>query len=251
MKKTVIGKRLASVALVLGLVVGCASSPPEAVHDENAEVNQAIDAAKAAIAKAKALDWIWRDTEKFLKQAEDEAAVPGGQKSLAIKLANKARNQAEMAVNQYYLEKAKVMFDEASAMQGLNANQSNALGDADKAIRNARGRKAYDLLTPLLTEIRAASVQYEVVSGDSLWAISGKAETYSDPYKWPLIYKANRNKIKDADLIYPGQNFTVDRNPSAGDAQAAIDHARNRGAWSIGVIEESDRNYLGGSLDLQ
>jgi hypothetical protein len=31
----------------------------------------------------------------------------------------------------------------------------------------------------------------------------------------------------------------------------AINHAKTRGAWSIGVVEESDRNYLGGSLDLQ
>lgn len=64
MKKTVIGNRLVPVALlVLGLVVGCASTPPAEVHDENAAVNQAIDAAKAAIAKAKSVDWIWRDTE--------------------------------------------------------------------------------------------------------------------------------------------------------------------------------------------
>jgi len=256
MKRTVIGKRLVPVALlVLGLVVGCATTPPAEVHDDNAEVTQAIAAAKAAIAKAKAVDWIWRDTEKFLKQAEDEAAVPGGQKSLAIKLANKAQNQAEMAVNQYYLEKAKVMFDEATTMQGLDANQTNALSDADKAIRNSEGRRAYDLLTPLMSEIRtssrAASIEYEVVHGDSLWAISGRAETYNNPYQWPLIYKANRDKIKDADLIYPGQNFSVDSNPSAADSQSAIDHARNRGAWSIGVVEESDRNYLGGSLDLQ
>ncbi len=252
MKRTVFGTRLALVALVLGLVAGCASSPPEQqAQDQNAEVNQAIDAAKAAIAKAKAVDWIWRDTQKFLKQAENEAASAEGQKSLAIKLANKARNQAELAVNQYYLEKAKVMFEEATAMQGMDANQTNTLSDVDKAIRSAQGRKAYDLLTPLMTEIRAASIQYEVVRGDSLWAISGKAETYSDPYMWPLIYKTNRDKIKDADLIYPGQNFTVDRNPSAGDAQMAIDHARNRGAWSIGVVEESDRHYLGGSLELK
>ena len=251
MKRTVFGKRLVSLALVLGLVVGCASAPPEDTGDKNAEVTQAIDAAKAAIAKAKALDWIWRDTEKYLKQAENEANAADGQKSLAIKLANKARDQADMAVNQYYLEKAKMMFDEASAIQGLNANQTNTLSDADKAIRNAEGRKAYDLLTPLMTEIRAASMQYEVVRGDSLWSISGKAETYNNPYQWPLIYKANRDQIQDADLIQPGQNLAVDRNPSAADAQMAIDHARNRGAWSIGVVEDSDRNYLGGSLDLQ
>ncbi len=250
MKRTVFGKRLVSLALVLGLVAGCASTPPEGAGD-NAEVTQAIDAAKASIAKAKAVDWIWRDTEKILKQAENEAAAADGQKSLAIKLANKARDQADMAVNQYYLEKAKVMFDEASAMQGLDANQQNALSDADKAIRSAQGRKAYDLLTPLMTEIRAASMQYEVERGDSLWSISGKAETYNNPYQWPLIYKANRDQIKDADLIHPGQNFTVDRNPSAADSQMAIDHARNRGAWSIGVVEESDRNYLGGNLQLQ
>ncbi|HHJ15393.1 MAG TPA: LysM peptidoglycan-binding domain-containing protein [Gammaproteobacteria bacterium] len=156
-----------------------------------------------------------------------------------------------MAVNQYYLEKAKPMFDEASAIQGLDANQVNALSDAGRAIRNAEGRKAYDLLTPLLAEVRAASISYEVVGGDSLWSISGSAETYNNPYQWPLIYKANRDKIKDADLIYPGQVFSVDRNPSAAEVQMAIDHARNRGAWSIGVVEESDRNYLGGSLELQ
>ncbi len=250
MKRTVFGKRLVSLAIVLGLVVGCASTPSEDT-DRNAEVTQAIDAAKAAIAKAKAVDWIWRDTEKYLKQAENEANAADGQKSLAIKLANKARDQADMAVNQYYLEKAKVMFDEASAMQGLDSNQVNVLSDADKAIRNAQGRKAYDLLTPLMTEIRAASMQYEVERGDSLWSISGQAETYNNPYQWPLIYKANRDQIKDADLIHTGQSLAVDRNPSAADTQMAIDHARNRGAWSIGVVEDSDRNYLGGSLDLQ
>ena len=168
MKRTVFGKQLVSLAIVLGLVVGCASTPPEETGDKNAEVTQAIDAAKAVIAKAKAVDWIWRDTEKYLKQAENEANAADGQKSLAIQLANKARDQADMAVNQYYLEKAKVMFGEASAMQGLDANQTNVLSDADKAIRNAQGRKAYDLLTPLMTEIRAASVQYQVVHGDSL-----------------------------------------------------------------------------------
>jgi len=250
MKTNVLGKLLVPVVLVLGMLAGCASTPKEpAVDQGSAQADQAIAAAKVAIAKAKANDWIWRDTEKFLKQAEEAAAK--GDSDAAIKLANKARNQAELAENQYYLEQAKAMFSEASAVQGLNASQQNALSEADKAIRNAEGRKAYDLLTPLLAEIRAASMQYEVVRGDSLWAISGKAETYNNPYQWPLIFKANRDQIKDADLIHPGQTFDVDRNPSAADVEAAVDHARNRGAWSIGVREDSDRRFLGGSLQLQ
>ncbi|MEA2078562.1 MAG: LysM peptidoglycan-binding domain-containing protein [Pseudomonadota bacterium] len=250
MKRSVFGGQLVAVVLMLGILAGCASTPKEpAVDHGKAEADQAIAAAEAAIAKAKSNDWIWRDTEKFLKEAQDAAAK--GDNDAAVSLANKARNQAEMAENQYYLEAAKIMFDEASAVQGLNASQQNALGEADKAIRNAEGRKAYDLLTPLLAEIRAASIQYEVVRGDSLWAISAKPEAYNNPYQWPLIFKGNRDQIKDADLIYPGQTFNVDRNPSASDVEAAVDHARNRGAWSIGVVEQSDRRYLGGSLELR
>ena len=89
------------------------------------------------------------------------------------------------------------------------------------------------------------TMNYEVVKGDNLWAISGKPDVYADPYKWPLIYKANSDQIKDADLIYPGQVFTIDTAPSSADVDAAIQHAKTRGSWSVGVVEESDKAYLG------
>lgn len=85
---------------------------------------------------------------------------------------------------------------------------------------------------------------YTVVRGDHLWGISGKPTIYGNPYQWPLIFKANRDKIRDADLIYPGQVFTIDRNASAADVDAAIHHAKTRGAWKLGVTEESDKAYL-------
>lgn len=83
---------------------------------------------------------------------------------------------------------------------------------------------------------------YEVSQGDHLWGISGKS--YGNPYNWPLIYKANSDKIKDADLIYPGQVLDIDSNPSDADSAAAVNHAKTRGSWSIGVTEESDTAYL-------
>ena len=88
----------------------------------------------------------------------------------------------------------------------------------------------------------ASSSSYEVNQGDHLWGISGSS--YGNPYKWPLIYKANSDKIKDADLIYPGQVLDIDSNPSDADSAAAINHAKTRGSWSIGVTEESDKAYL-------
>lgn len=88
----------------------------------------------------------------------------------------------------------------------------------------------------------STSSSYEVNTGDHLWGISGSS--YGNPYKWPLIYKANSDKIKDADLIYPGQVLDIDSDPSDADSAAAINHAKTRGSWSIGVSEDSDSSYL-------
>lgn len=56
---------------------------------------------------------------------------------------------------------------------------------------------------------RQMSVDYTVVRGDNLWNIAKKDDIYADPYMWPRIYRANRNAIKDPDLIYPKQTLSV------------------------------------------
>lgn len=44
---------------------------------------------------------------------------------------------------------------------------------------------------------------YTVRSGDTLWNIAKK--TYGDGSRYPDIFNANKDKIKNANLIYPGQ----------------------------------------------
>ncbi len=97
---------------------------------------------------------------------------------------------------------------------------------------------------PTAAPVAASESNYQVERGDSLWGISGKAEIYANPYQWPLIYKKNSDKINDADLIYPGQVFAIENNPSSSEVSAAIQHAKTRGSWSIGVVESSDKAYL-------
>lgn len=87
---------------------------------------------------------------------------------------------------------------------------------------------------------------YEVRPGDHLWGISEKNEIYGDPYRWPLIYKANTDKIEDADLIYPGQVLAIRRGNTPFEIDEAIRHARTRGAWTLGAVEDTDRDYLSG-----
>jgi len=48
-----------------------------------------------------------------------------------------------------------------------------------------------------------------VVRGDSLWRIS--RSTYGRGARYSVIYKANRDQIRDPDLIYPGQIFVLPR----------------------------------------
>jgi nucleoid-associated protein YgaU len=48
---------------------------------------------------------------------------------------------------------------------------------------------------------------YTVKSGDSLSKIA--KHFYGDGNKWHKIYEANRDKIKNPDLIHPGQELTI------------------------------------------
>jgi len=52
-------------------------------------------------------------------------------------------------------------------------------------------------------------ISYSVVKGDCLWNIAKKKEHYGNAFAWPVIYKANRDKIKNPDLIYPKQVFSI------------------------------------------
>ena len=72
----------------------------------------------------------------------------------------------------------------------------------------------------------ALPVSYTVNDGDSLWGIASMEDIYSDPYQWPLIYRANSDQINDADLIYPGQVFDISRDASSVQVEEAISHAK-------------------------
>ena len=52
---------------------------------------------------------------------------------------------------------------------------------------------------------------YRVADGDTLWNIAARRTVYLDALLWPLIYKANRDQIKDPRKIDPGQILTIPR----------------------------------------
>ena len=99
---------------------------------------------------------------------------------------------------------------------------------------------------PAPKPVSSLPANYEVQRGDHLWGIASQPRIYGNPYAWPLIYKTNSAKIKDADLIHPGQNFDINRSAASGDIDAAVRHAKTRGAWTLGATEDSDKRYQAG-----
>jgi nucleoid-associated protein YgaU len=52
-----------------------------------------------------------------------------------------------------------------------------------------------------------ADTEYTVVAGDSLSKIAKRF--YGDANQWRRIFEANRDQIKNPDLIHPGQVFRI------------------------------------------
>ena len=65
------------------------------------------------------------------------------------------------------------------------------------------------LTVRVVVEVVEEPVFYTVQRGDSLSKIARKQ--YGDAMRWPVLFEANREVIKDPNLIYPGQQIRIPR----------------------------------------
>ena len=217
MKTRALLKHTGVAAIALFVAIGCTTTPTQEEEMEpektmGAEQTNNLKDAEDAIAWAKAvrfrangLGCDWDDTGALIDDAQDQA--DDGNYDAAVALANRAEETGAKALEDCEKESMEMAPAEPEEMSGL-------------------------------------SDSYTVENGDSLWGISAMDNIYGNPYKWPLVYRANSGQIEDADLIFPGQVFFIYHGATGPQVDAAIAHARSRGAWSIGEVEDSDREYL-------
>jgi len=170
---------------------------------------------------------------------------------LALDAVNKANEAGaytyaaeQMADAQRTLEEAKKTY-EAGDYKTAKQLAEAALAKAQTAEATAKKQSAAQetkVVQQAAGEIRdpgaapkLSLTNHVVIKGETLWWIAEYKQVYNDPFQWPLIYKANRAKIKDPDLIFPDQNFAIPRSPEVTEQliKEALKFAKTRGAWSL------------------
>jgi len=170
------------VCIGLGLLLsGCPSKP-------TAELEQA----EAALAKAKAAGAMEKAPAKY-KSAEDKLA------------------EAKRMIDQRRYTKARNLLEEATQLARL----------AEQAALAPERAPAVSAAEPEAVRTGGETGNHVVVKGECLWKIAGYEQIYEDPFQWPLIYQANRDQIKNPDLIYPRQDFKVPHDANTDEIKAA------------------------------
>ena len=141
----------------------------------------------------------------------DEKETAGAKARLVREAAQKrvAEAKAKAAEAKAKAAEAKAKAAEARAKAaGAKAKAAGkaAAGVEAKSTRRERERQMQER-AEAKEHIKAKSRVYVVKSGDSLSKIA--KEVLGDASRWPEIFEANKDKIKDPNLIYPGQELRL------------------------------------------
>lgn len=124
---------------------------------------------------------------------------------------------ADVTVAESLLEEARSAFAEGDyATATSKAWEAEAAANAAREAALAKAREEEEVVEEEFAEeevVEEAPGFYVVGTWerdrDCLWNIAKKKRFYGDPWKWKRIYRANRDKIEDPDLIYPGQRLSI------------------------------------------
>lgn len=124
--------------------------------------------------------------------------------SVAKEMAATAKMEADQA-----RKEIKQLARDTQEKTDLLFAKLNNLEKRVRALEQRVGKKSLKLKPKKLYPVKKIGKLYEVKKGESLWRISGHKDVYNDPSKWKKIYEANKNKIANPNVVYPGQRLVI------------------------------------------
>jgi len=110
------------------------------------------------------------------------------------------------------IEEERLMREAAEAEVRLREQElRTAAREAEAAARIEASREAQ----------QPQALSYTVRRGETLPQIAARSEIYNDSSLWPLIYRANRDQIRDPKQLWPGQILKIPRHFSRDEALGA------------------------------
>jgi nucleoid-associated protein YgaU len=146
----------------------------------------------------KAIDAVSTRDEKEAAEEAKKAAEAAKHKATI----EAARRQAAEAKARAAEEKAKAA-EKAAAEAKAQATRL----EREKKLEQAAARREQSLAKLRRQAEERKPRVYVVKSGDSLSKIA--KEVLGDASRWPEIFEANKDKIKDPNLIHPGQELKM------------------------------------------
>ncbi len=144
-----------------------------------------------------------RIAESVAKRIKEEEAKKKAKEALEAK--RRARQEAERAITraQEAIDKA-----EKENKERVSKDQLKKAREALKKGRFKEAKKIAQEVKELTLKIEARLPEYhKVQKGETLEIIAKKI--YGNPEKWTLIYRVNKDKIENANIIYPGQILSI------------------------------------------
>ena len=149
----------------------------------------------------KAIDAVTtRDEKEAAEQAGKEAAAARAKAAREATQRRMADSKAKAAE-----EKARAAEEKAKAAEKAAAEAKAKIARLEMKEKLAARREEVERKA---MERAKARIRVHVVKpGDSLSKIA--KEVYDDANRWPEIFEANKDKIKDPNLIHPGQELRI------------------------------------------
>jgi nucleoid-associated protein YgaU len=141
--------------------------------------------------------------------------------------------EQQLAAEKMHLEAQRLKAEEerrkAERQRALEQQKRKKIEERESEVREARkkGEKVV-AVKEKEREVRHLPSVHTVKRGETLPQIAAQSDVYGDAFLWPLIYRANRDQIRDPKRIWPGQVLRIPRNVGRDDIAEALRHAQER-----------------------